>query len=424
MNIDIAQQLRRSVLLASAHKEYKYEYLTVEATASMPIILYWNASTSAAALPRTISYSTDQVNWTEATSSYGGTQLVTLSPGEKVYLKGENSAYATSGSAYNYFSSLPEARSTDSLFEVSGNINSLLYGDDFVRAADSSVAAFCFTCLFSSSSVVSAENLILPATALDYRCYYRMFVSCTSLTQAPKTLPATTLAEGCYENMFGNCSSLTTAPELPATVLEMDCYRLMFQSCSSIVTAPYIPATTLAFGCCEWMFNECTALANVQEELPATVAAQLCYHGMFQGCTNLVTPPALPATALARSCYTEMFSGCVKLETAPELPATTLADSCYSTMFRGCHSLERAPVLPATELATYCYASMFQYCYSLNYIKMMAITLATYSLSGWFDFFEAEPPSVGVFVKNAAAEWDATGASGVPTGWTIEYETV
>lgn len=29
----------------------------------------------------------------------------------------------------------------------------------------------------------------------------------------------------------------------------------------------------------------------------------------------------------------------------------------------------------------------------------------------------------GTFVKNAAAEWDVTGNSGIPTGWTVQKAT-
>ena len=28
--------------------------------------------------------------------------------------------------------------------------------------------------------------------------------------------------------------------------------------------------------------------------------------------------------------------------------------------------------------------------------------------------------STGTFVKNSSAQWDVTGANGVPTGWTIQ----
>ena len=60
-----------------------------------------------------------------------------------------------------------------------------------------------------------------------------MFYGCTSLTKAP-ALPATTLEFGCYYNMFYGCTSLTQAPALPATTLANYCYFQMFYGCTSL----------------------------------------------------------------------------------------------------------------------------------------------------------------------------------------------
>lgn len=177
-------------------------------------------------------------------------------------------------------------------FNVSGNIMSLYYGDDFVGQTDLTGKNYVFYRLFHQcDKLVSAENLILPATTLASFCYGSMFQGCTSLTTAPE-LPATTLASSCYGSMFFGCTSLTNAPELPATTL-----------------------------------------------------ANSCYSSMFRGCTSLTSAPELPATTLANYCYSDMFSGCTSLVTAPELPATTLADSCYQNMFTGCSSLEYLKIL-------------------------------------------------------------------------------
>ena len=149
--------------------------------------------------------------------------------------------------------------------------------------------------------------------------------------------------------------------------------------------------------------------------LLATTLAGHCYESMFYGCTSLTTAPALPATTLAEYCYPSMFNGCTSLTTAPELPATTLAEYCYSMMFSGCKSLTTAPELPATTLVTYCYGDMFNGCTNLNYIKMLAINItARYSLDNWVYGVS----STGTFVKAAAIPF-LTGASGIPSGWTI-----
>jgi hypothetical protein len=60
---------------------------------------------------------------------------------------------------------------------------------------------------------------------------------------------------------------------------------------------------------------------------------------------------------------------------------------------------------------------MFRNCTSLNYIKAMFTTTpsATYT-SNWINGVAA----TGTFVKNSAAQWDVSGANGVPTGWTFQ----
>ena len=303
-----------------------------------------------------ISYSLDNgATWTSPTYS---ASTPTVSTGQRVMWKGDYRGLDKSNCVQ--FSSTCK-------FKVSGNIMSLIFGDNFEDKTDLTNCNYCFCYLFyNCSHLVDASNLILPAT---------------------------TLAEGCYQNMFYGCNSLTTAPVLPATTLAMQCYDSMFHGCSSLTAAPELPATTLAVS---------------------------CYINMFHGCSSLTTAPVLPATTLARSCYSSMFSGCNSLTTAPVLPATTLASSCYNNMFYNCTSLTTAPELPATTLERSCYTSMFYNCTNLNYIKAMFTTTPSGQYtSSWVRGVS----STGTFVKNAAATWDVTGTQGVPTGWTVETAT-
>ena len=113
-----------------------------------------------------------------------------------------------------------------------------------------------------------------------------------------------------------------------------------------------------------------------------------------------------------------LFSGHTNLVSAENLvlPATTLLESCYKNMFKGCTSLTKAPELPATTLAKGCYASMFSGCTSLNYIKCLATDIsATDCTDGWLDGVS----SSGTFVKAASMNNWSTGASGIPSGWTV-----
>ena len=236
-------------------------------------------------------------------------------------------------------------------------------------------------------------------TLVDYRNYETasmanarfayLFQGCEQLTSAP-ALPATDLATGCYQDMFSYCFSLEVAPALPATTLAENCYSGMFYYCYSLEVAPALPATTLA---------------------------EDCYNAMFTYCSSLKTAPELPATELEPYCYTGMFNGCTSLTTAPALPATELKTYCYAGMFNGCTSLTTAPELPAEGLIGYCYYAMFQGCSKLNYVKAAFTTTPGESYTR--DWLQGVAPT-GTFVKNPNATWDVTGASGVPSGWTVE----
>ena len=281
-------------------KTWADEYLTIESLEDDNTI-YLKASNSS--VTKTISASTDNgANWTEYTSSTGdsGTTLAMLNKGNRLLVKGKNIKYSTEYSIYNQFKSTGQ-------FEVKGNIMSLISGDSFSNA-DESTATYTFNQLFyQCTGLTSAENLILPATKLPESCYSYMFSGCTSLTTAPE-LPATTLAQDCYEHMFAGCTSLTTAPELPATTLASSCYFYMFDGCASLTTAP---------------------------ELPAETISMQCYCGMFQGCTALTAAPELPAAKLKYSSYGEMFNGCTNLNYIKCLATDISASYCTNNWVSG-----------------------------------------------------------------------------------------
>ena len=334
--------------------DYSQEYLTIESLADNNTITW--TFTGSTPMQNYIYWSKNGTSWTSAIASTSATpvSLATLNKGEKMYLKGENVTYASSKSNYSHFNS-------DYEFNVSGNIMSLIYGDNFIGQTTLS-SAYNFVHIFNSSKVVNASNLILPAT---------------------------TLTNYCYDNMFNGCTSLATAPVLPATTLKLSCYGYMFNGCTSLATAPVLPATTLE---------------------------NYCYEHMFQNCTSLIAAPVLPATTLTSNCYNGMFRGCTSFVAAPELPATTLANYCYSNMFQNCTSLTAAPVLPATTLTKSCYSSMFYKCTSLSYIKCLATDIsASSSHANWVAYVAA----TGTFVKPASMTSWSSNTSGIPSGWTV-----
>ena len=306
-----------------------------------------------------LSYSKDKSTWTDnIVDNTAKTISIPATNGENVYLKGD----ALTWFDEEFYEGL-NINSTANI-DVSGNIMSLLYGDNFTdKTTLPERCTYNFGSLFSGNvNLINAKDLELPATTLENYCYSSMFEGCTSLTTAP-ALPATTLATYCYTSMFEGCTSLTTAPELPVATLADGCYSSMFLECSSLTTAPELPATTLA---------------------------QSCYSGMFADCTSFTNAPVLHATTLADSCYKSMFERCSSLTTAPELPATTLAQSCYQRMFQGCSNL--------------------------NNITMLATDISALScLTNWVKGVS----STGTFTKAAEMTSLPTGTSGIPEGWTV-----
>ena len=299
-----------------------------------------------------MSYSVNNAAWREVTGTTGGTAIATVSAGDVVRFR---SSYNT-----NYLGT--ELLSPK--VNVSGNIMSIVdrlnYQNIFDIPTDRMFEGF-----FRNTQIVSAENLVLPATGLTEDCYRLMFKDNQTLTKAPKELPATVLKSGSYYGMFSNCKSLTTAPEIAATTVEANC--------------------------CEYMFYCCTNLRK--------------------------SPTVLPATTLKSYCYAWMFYGCSLLNTVPSLPATTLATSCYQSMFQGCSSISSAPVLPARQLFTDCYKYMFEGCHSLSEVTCYAYTISGSNYTyRWLSNVKAS----GTFyaLQITGSDWERSN-SGVPSRWTL-----
>ena len=353
---------------ASGEHDYSQDYFTIESLEDGNSITCVYNAPSGSSTPSPISSANTQymndiyysynngVTWQSTATATFKTWV--LNAGEKVLLKTTYSRFALGESNYNSFTSTKN-------INVSGNILSLIFGDNFQNA--SAVRAnWGFSKLFMNcTTLINAKDLVLPATNLTSYCYDSMFYGCSSLVSAPK-LPATTLAGGCYRRMFVGCKKVTTAPNLPATTLEGSCYQSMFQSCISLKTIPTFTVSTVGPASCYYMFAYCNHLQNAS-----------MIH--------------LDATALADSCYQGMFLCCTRLTSAPILPAITLADSSYAGMFDSCTSLKTIVCLAKNITFEEC---LYYWVYRLG--------------------------TTGTFYKNSTMSSWPTGVSGIPTGWTVE----
>ena len=229
--------MRRRALLTtiSQGNDYYSNYMTIEALEDeLTISLSQNAC----------EYRIDDGSWYSLSAD---TNTLSINKGQKISFKITNPTISTSYGIGTF--------TISKKCNVSGNIMSLLYGDNFIGQTDLSGRMYVFYKLFRNCTTLqSAENLILPATALGRACYNNMFYDCTSLTVAPE-LPATTLGIYCYSSMFYGCTSLTVAPELPATKLASNCYYFMFTGCSKLNYIKMLATNIIASNCLYYWVN-------------------------------------------------------------------------------------------------------------------------------------------------------------------------
>lgn len=143
------------------------------------------------------------------------------------------------------------------------------------------------------------------------------------------------------------------------------------------------------------------------------------FNFMFYYSTYLVSAENLimPATSVSEGGYRSMFEGCSSLLYAPAiLPATSIDMYCYNSMFARCTLLTTSPLLPVSYVPMLGYEKMFYECTSLNKITCLAKSFGSSATSNWLYGVSAS----GTFYKNSAMSSWPSGASGIPSGWTVQ----
>lgn len=193
--------------------DYSQDYLTLEILS--PGVINWKL-TGPDSFAKTIQYSKISGEWISIVAASTPTTISVVA-GDKIRFKGTNATY---GNNLRHVCSF--AGSTAS-FNAVGNIMSLIAGDNFENTTTFSETCV-FENLFSSCPIVSAKNLILPATTLTEMCYMSMFASSTSLVEAP-ALPASILISSCYFNMFNGCTNLNYIKCLATSISDEWCVK-------------------------------------------------------------------------------------------------------------------------------------------------------------------------------------------------------
>lgn len=200
--------------------DYSKDYLTIISREDDNHFMYRYTQVSSTSVKKVIYVSLDNgQTWYRRTPDSGTSIYTVFNKGDKILLKGDNSSYCEYNSYYSRY--LYDFFDCSKTFDVEGNIHSLRNSTNFASGA-TYVSENAFYCLFSNSKVVNAENLILPYTSLDKRCYANMFNNCSLLTKSP-VLPAKTLYTYCYSGLFENCSSLEEIKCLATNISASGC---------------------------------------------------------------------------------------------------------------------------------------------------------------------------------------------------------
>lgn len=201
----------------------------------------------------TVEYRINGGEWTTYTTTVAGTRI-NVSSGDVVEWRGTNASYATSHKNSGNFCTFGGTTEADflnsgstAMFNVYGNIMSLVYGDNFIGQT-ALTGTYNFAAMFNRCyTVISAEHLILPAMTLTNSCYRSMFSHAHELTAMPD-LPATTLADCCYAYAVEQ-TKITKSCVLPAEVIPASGYHSMFIMCSDLSEITCLATNTAATTC-------------------------------------------------------------------------------------------------------------------------------------------------------------------------------
>lgn len=161
-------------------------------------------------------------------------------------------------------------------------------------------------------------------------------------------------------------------------------------------------------------------LHGTDESNFGTIPSTYAFTLLFSGDTKLISSSNLElADNIANYCYARMFNGCSNHEsTFKEIRAKSLTAYSMNRMFYGNSKLEKAPDILATSASgNYVIQYAFYNCNKLAYIKCLLTSKSSTTFGNWV----SNVASSGIFVKHINATWTDSGASGVPTGWTIIY---
>lgn len=184
--------------------DYSTQYFTIESLKAGNVITFTIGAGVQENDLYVIRWSKDLVNWNSCGNESGVEKVVTINADiENVYFRGQGKRLANGVAAETYCTFYVSGD-----HNVSGNICSLVYDNDF-SSVTSSTANYQFAKLFENDIyLLSAKNLILPFTSVTGSyTFHSMFYGCQAMEEAPELI-LSTLTQYCYYYMFYQCISL------------------------------------------------------------------------------------------------------------------------------------------------------------------------------------------------------------------------
>ena len=366
-----------------------------------------------------LKYKINNGSWVEYPETWNnnpdGSQLhavnitTTLAEGDKISFISNNLRYNFYFNSDYWFLE----QNTDGLrVNISGNIMSLVYGDDYLYATPDYYegSKLYFNNMFSGSTFLKdASDLVLPKHNLPD--------------------PITENNQGIFEEMFSGCTNLVSGPNILAKELPFKACKRMYLGCTNLTDIGTISAKTVHGRAFDWMYFECTSITGVNFNtfMPNVekVTGEWVFAAMFRNCTGIQSITGIgdlvSNVSIANNSnyvFGEMFFGCTSLDITDDSEVFDISTSInnmdlFYYMFANCTSLTHTPVMNYVSATS----SMFQDCYSITHLYWLGTNWIDYKLGDNWSAAE------GTLYYNGTETLEYDPSSVVPGGWSTSAYT-
>ena len=228
-----------------------------------------------------VEWSKDGRTWNHTDNTSEAVTIdVQVASGEKVYWRGSGRRMATGypDGRFSKFSSTCQ-------FDLSGDIRSILYLDDF--SVTTTTQQYCFTGLFYGASVIDASNLRLALTGDS--AYMMCFRGCTQLVHAPSLMEGGAIMHWQFHTTYQGCNRLVTGTDIQATsVASAGCYYT-YRGCTSLMKAPDISSVisvekqgfyAMFYDCSSLNYVKCLASSFYKDDTASNAATYVWLSGV------------------------------------------------------------------------------------------------------------------------------------------------